>query len=55
MYCNGTVGFKIFDSLARDLSGRGQPHGTCVLVEVSSLDSFILYFQSTQNNIIYLN
>ena len=33
-YCNSNVGFKIFDSHARDLYGRGQPQGTCALLEV---------------------
>ena len=27
-YCNSNMGFKIFDSHARDLCGRGQPQGT---------------------------
>ena len=40
IYCNGTVGFKIFDSHARDLPGTGHPQGTCGPLEVSSLDSF---------------
>ena len=39
IYCNGNMGFKIFDSHARDLYGRGQPQGTCVLLEVPYLDS----------------
>ena len=32
--CNSNMGFKIFDSHARDLYGRGQHQGTCVLLEV---------------------
>ena len=32
--CNGNMGFKIFDSHARDLYGRGQPPGKYVLLEV---------------------
>ena len=47
------MGFKIFDSHARDLSGKGQPQGTCVLLEVPSLDSLVHYFQSTHNNDIF--
>ena len=47
------MGFKIFDSHARDLYGRGQPQGTCVLLEVPSLDSLVHYFQSIQNNDIF--
>ena len=38
-YCNSNLGFKIFDSHVRDLYGRGQPQGTCVLLEVLSPDS----------------
>ena len=45
------MGFKIFDSHARDLCGRGQPQGTCVLLEVPSLDSLVHYFQSIHNDI----
>ena len=45
------MGFKIFDSQARDLYGRGQPQGTCVLLEVLSLDSLVHYFQSIHNDI----
>ena len=41
------MGFK------RDLSGKGQPQGTCVLLEVPSLDSLVHYFQSTHNNDIF--
>ena len=50
IYCDGNMGFKIFDSHARDLYGRGQPQGTCVLLEVPSLDSLVHYFQSIHNN-----
>ena len=47
------MGFKIFDSHVRDLYGRGQPQGTCVLLEVLSLDSLVHYFQSIHNNDIF--
>ena len=53
IYCNGNMGFKIFDSHARDLYGRGQPQGTCVLLEVTSLNSLVHYFQSIHNNDIF--
>ena len=33
-FCNSKMGFKIFDSHARDSYGRGKPQGTCVLLEV---------------------
>ena len=46
IYCNDNLGFKIFDSYARELYGRGHPQGTCVLLEVSCLDSLACYFQS---------
>ena len=45
------MGFKIFDSQARDLYGRGQPQGTCILLEVLSLESLVHYFQSIHNDI----
>ena len=37
----------------RDLYGRGHPQGTCVLLEVPSLDNLVHYFQSIQNNDIF--
>ena len=45
------MGFKIFDSHVRYLYGRRQPQGTCVLLEVPSLDSLVHYFQSIHNDI----
>ena len=47
------MGFKIFDSHARDVYGRGLPQGTCVLLEALSLDSFVCYFQSLHNDDIF--
>ena len=47
------MGFKIFDSHARNLYGRGQPQGTYVFLEVLSLDSLVHYFQSIHNNDIF--
>ena len=41
IYCNGDIGFKIFDSHARDVYGRAYPQGTCVLLETSSLNSLV--------------
>ena len=43
IYCNGDIGFKIFDSHARDVYGRAHPQGTCVFFETSSLDSLVYY------------
>jgi hypothetical protein len=37
IYCHGNTGFKVFDSHARDSYGRSNAHGTCVLLEISSL------------------
>ena len=44
---------KIIDSPARDIYGRSHPQGTCVLLEVSSLNSLVHYFQSIHNNDIF--
>ena len=52
-HCNSDIWFKIFDFHVRDLYGRGQPQGTCVLLEVLSLDSLGHYFQSIHNNDIF--
>ena len=37
--------YKIFDSHARDGYGRSHPLGTCVLLEVPSIQSLVQYFQ----------
>ena len=50
IYSYGDAGFKIFDSHARDLNGRGHPEGTCVLLEVLSLESLVQYFKSIHLN-----
>ena len=47
------VGLNIFDSHARDIYGRSHPQGTCVLLEVSSLNNLVHYFQSINNNDIF--
>ena len=44
---NGSL--KIFDSHARDSFGMPQPHGTCVLLEVSSVDRLAEYFKTCYN------
>ena len=44
------MGFKVFDSHARDLYGRGHSQGTCVLLELPSLNSLVQYFKSIHNN-----
>ena len=50
IYCNVDIGFKIFDSQARDVYSRAYPQGTCVFLEALSLDSLVCYFQSPYNN-----
>ena len=44
-YCNGDGKFKIFDSYGRDSYGMPHPQGSCVLLEVNSLNDLIKYFQ----------
>ena len=56
-FCNSNMGFKIFDSYARDLYGRRQLQGTCVLLEVPHciytewrhLDNFPMYMKIRNN------
>lgn len=47
---NGT--FKVFDSHSRDSEGMFDPCGTCVLVEIASLDKLVEYFQNLYVGII---
>ena len=51
-YCKGDMGFKILDPHARDLYGRGHPQGTCVLLEVSPLNSLAQYLSIHNNDIV---
>ena len=53
IYCKGNVGLNIFNSHARDIYGRSHPQGTCVLLEVSSLNSLVHYFQSIHDNDLF--
>ena len=53
IYCKGNVGLNVFDSHAKDIYDRSHPQGTCVLLEVSSLNSLVHYFQSVHNNDIF--
>ena len=49
---NGSL--KIFDSHARDSFGMAQPHGTCVLLEVTSVDHLVGYFKTCyRGNVLY--
>ena len=38
--------FKVFDSHSRDSEGIFDPNGTCVLLEVASLDKLVEYFKN---------
>ena len=49
-YCNGDGKFKIFDSHGRDSYGMPHPQGTCVLLEVNTLNELINYFQGLYQN-----
>ena len=53
IYCNVDIGFKVFDCHARDVYGRGDPQGTCVLLKALSLDRLVCYFQSIHNSDIF--
>ena len=44
-YCNGDGKFEMFDSHGRDSYGMPHPQGTCVLLEVNTLNEQINYFQ----------
>ncbi|CAB3979506.1 ATP-dependent DNA helicase PIF1 [Paramuricea clavata] len=39
--------FKVFDSHSRDLYGIPHPFGKCILASVDSIESLVIYFQST--------
>ena len=47
------MGFKVFDSHSRDLYGWSNTLVTCVLPELSSLNSWIHNFQSIHKNDIF--
>ena len=46
IYRTDNGSYKIFDSHARDEYGRSHPSGTCVLLEVPSIQSSVQYFQT---------
>ena len=55
-YCNGDGKFKIFDSHGRDSYGMPHPQGTCVVLEVNTLNELINYFKVfIRIQMIYLN
>ena len=47
---NGT--FKVFDSHSRDSEGMFDPCGTCVLVEIASVEKLVEYFENLYVGII---
>ena len=44
--------FKVFDSHSRDSEGKFDPRGTCVLVEIASLDKLVDYFENLYVGIV---
>ena len=54
IYSINNDGFKVFDSHARDVYGYSDPEGTCVLLEMRSMNELVEYFQSLyRNNEVY--
>ena len=45
-YCADKGNFKVFDSHARDVNDNSYAQGTCVLLDISSTDNSVHYFQS---------
>ena len=43
-------GYKVFDSHARDMYGNSHSEGTCVLLEIKSMNKLVQYFQSLCEN-----
>ena len=41
-----TIAIEAFDSHARDIYGKSHPEGTCILLDISSADNLVQYFQS---------
>ena len=46
IYTNSNDVLKIFDSHARDSFGMADTRGTCVLLEVNSINILLQYFQN---------
>jgi len=53
IHCHGNNTFKVFDSHARDLCGNSFSQGTCVLLELSSLNYLVHHFQSMHYNALF--
>ena len=45
-YCADNGHFKVFDSHAKDVYGKSHTRGTCGLLDISSTDNLVHYFQS---------
>ena len=45
-YCADNGHLKVFDSHAKDIYGKSHPQGTCVLLNISSTENLVHYFQS---------
>ena len=52
IYHTDNGSYKIFDSHARDEYGRSHPQGTCVLLEVLSIQDLVQYFQAMNSGVI---
>ena len=44
--CADNDHFNVFDSHARDSFGKSHPQETCILLDISSTDNLVHYFQS---------
>ena len=44
------VGYKVFDSYARDMYCNSHSEGICVLLEIPSMHKLVQYFQSLYRN-----
>ena len=45
-YCADNGHLKVFDSHPRDFYGKSRARGTCVLLDISSIDNLVHHFQS---------
>ena len=45
IYFNSNGVFNLFDSHARDSSGMSNPHGTCILIQINSVNDLVEYLR----------
>ena len=45
IYLSSNGVFKLFDSHSRDLSGKSHPQGTCILLEINSINDLLEYLR----------